>query len=96
MESEGISQRDLRALKLLDHIAGRFEAEAGFALPCISLEEILPELAGEFGVECMGERLMQDLASRGFVTALALSANRTMYALTDAATRAVRSLDSSH
>lgn len=87
MDIDGISKSDLLALRLLDFIAGRFEADAGFALPGISADEIKPELAESFGCGPLGPDRMESLAALGLLVRRPLSADRAVYAFSPEAAR---------
>lgn len=79
MGTDGISKSDLQALKLLDFIAGRFEADAGFPLPGISPDEIRPELAERFGCGPLGADRMEALAEQGLLVRRSLTQNKRIY-----------------
>jgi len=90
MDRREISPQDLQVLRLIDNIAGRFEAEAGFPLPGIAAHDVLPEYATRFGLERIDESQMDELVQTGLLAVIRAGRDGNLYALTEAAESLLR------
>lgn len=85
MDRGGISPKHLQVLRLVDDIAGRFEVEAGFPLPCVFVKDLLTDYAARFGVTNVDERDMDDLVREGLLKVMIVLHDGKGYALTEKA-----------
>lgn len=87
MGIDGISQSDLQALKLLDFIAARFEADAGFPLPGIAPDQIKPELAESFGCGPINHDRMDSLVASGLLVCRPITYGKPIYSFSETGIR---------
>lgn len=85
-----IGREDVQALKALVYIFDRFRIDAGFDLPGISSDEILPSVAEEFEAGDITAERLADLARAGLLIPNQLAGGRVMYTVSDHGVRLAR------
>lgn len=87
MTADGIKPEDMRMLQLMDLVMGRFEADAGFALPGLAACEIRPDMALKAGAGTVDEKRMRELAAIGLLVAVSAKEAGGRYVLSQSAER---------
>lgn len=92
MNRNGLNPKQLQVLRLVDNIAGRFEAEAGFPLPCVSVGDLATDYAARFGISHVVEEDLDRLAGAGLLHVRMDLRDGKRYALTAEGMRLARAI----